>query len=336
MAYTPQQHDVVSGEQYRYALANFRIAHEKVEEQRLQLQEQEKQVALLRARIALLEGTNHAHFGVSKLNGNSVDDFSIKNAASGLERQINRWAADVARNPPVPLNAIRQAALIDVFDDNPAELGPQPPNATGIQVQSLLRHAASKTIAEGIVNCLIITDSPEANIQLTRIHEHIFSRDPTVAAVWRRQTFSAAVETCSLDMSLFFLSEHMPNLTKLLNIEADKTTLGGAVIQVLEAAYEFSRMLHSAPSSSGGTVDAFYRAFVPDVGSTMNPGHIELVKRCLTTERGEPDRVGATIFPGLVKVTRGMGGQTADNMQTVVKRAQVICECALLGVAQAP
>ncbi|KAL1949642.1 hypothetical protein VTO73DRAFT_8523 [Trametes versicolor] len=333
MAYTPQ-HDVVSGEQYRYALTNFRIAHEKVEEQRVQLQEQEKQVAQLRARIALLEGTNQGHFGASKLNGNSVDDFSIKNAASGLERQINRWAAELARNPPVPLNTMRSAALTDVFDDNPAELPPQTPNATGMQVQSLLRHTVSKTIAEGIINCLVITDSPDANIQLARIHEHIFSRDPTVAAVWRRQTFSAAVETCSLEMSLFFLSEHMPNLQQLLEISSDKTTLGGALIPILEAAYDFSRMLHSAPSSSGGQVDAFYRAFVPDVGSTMNPRQIELVKRCQRTERGEPDRVGATVFPGLVKVTRGVAGQSVEASQTVVRRAQVICECALLGVAQ--
>ncbi|OSC99854.1 hypothetical protein PYCCODRAFT_1394283 [Trametes coccinea BRFM310] len=322
--------DVVPGDQYRYALTNFRIAHEKVEEQRLQLQEQEKQVAMLRQRIALLEGTNQGHFGVSKLNGNSVDDFSIKNAASGLERQINRWAADLVRVPPLPLNVIRSAALTDLFDDNPAELELPTANATGIQVQSLLRHAVSKTIAEGIINCLIITDSPEANIQLTRIHEHIFSRDPTVAAVWRRQTFSAAVDTCSLEMSHFFLNENMPNLTQLLQIHNDKTTPSGAVIPVLEAAYEFSRMLHSAPSGSGGMVDAFYRAFVPDVGSAMDPRQIELVKRCHRTERGEPDRVGATVFPGLVKVTKAPSGQAADDVHTVVRRAQVICECALL------
>lgn len=250
---------------------------------------------------------------------------------------------------------MRSAALTDVFDDNPAELPPQTPNATGMQVQSLLRHTVSKTIAEGIINCLVITDSPDANIQLARIHEHIFSReqrvltqntsqwpsiddlptgDPTVAAVWRRQTFSAAVETCSLEMSLFFLSEHMPNLQQLLEISSDKTTLGGALVPILEAAYDFSRMLHSAPSSSGGQVDAFYRAFVPDVGSTMNPRQIELVKRCQRTERGEPDRVGATVFPGLVKVTRGVAGQSVEASQTVVRRAQVICECALLGVAQ--
>lgn len=45
-----------------------------------------------------------------------------------------------------------------------------------MHVMNLLRHAMAKTMAEGIVNCLIVTDSPEANIQLTRIHEHIFSR----------------------------------------------------------------------------------------------------------------------------------------------------------------
>ncbi|RPD59535.1 hypothetical protein L227DRAFT_575975 [Lentinus tigrinus ALCF2SS1-6] len=335
MAYQGQP-DVVSGEQYRYALTNFRIAHEKVEEQRGQLQEQEKQVALLKDRIALLEGTNqNRHLGVSKLGGNSIDDFSIKNAASALERQINRWAADVTRTPPAPLNVIRHAALTDVFDDDPPELGPNAPSPTGIQIQSLLRHAVSKTIAEGIINCLIVTDSPEANIQLTRIHEHIFARDPTVAAVWRRQTFTAAVESCSMDMSLFFLSENMGNLAKILALETcEKNTPSGGIYAVLEAAYEFSRMLHGAPSSSGGTVDAFYRAFVPDVASTMNPRQIELVKRCHKTERGELDRVGATVFPGLVKVSRGppgSNGVSTENVQTVVRRAQVICECALMG-----
>ena len=250
---------------------------------------------------------------------------------------------------------IRHAALTDVFDDDPPELGPNAPNPTGIQIQSLLRHAVSKTIAEGIINCLIVTDSPEANIQLTRIHEHIFSRtclssrhavfpnnstnydagDPTVAAVWRRQTFTAAVESCSEDMSRFFLSEHMDNLAKVLALDTcEKKSPSGGIFTVLEAAYEFSRMLHGAPSSSGSTVDAFYRAFVPDVASTMNPRQIELVKRCHKTERGEPDRVGATVFPGLVKVSRGPpgpNGVSTENVQTVVRRAQVICECALMG-----
>jgi hypothetical protein len=41
----------------------------------VQLEEQEKQVALLRARIALLEGGEQVQ---QSLGGNSVDDFSIK------------------------------------------------------------------------------------------------------------------------------------------------------------------------------------------------------------------------------------------------------------------
>lgn len=46
-----------------------------------------------------------------------------------------------------------------------------------MQVMNLLRHAVAKTICDGIVNCLIVTDSAEANIQLTRIHEHIFASE---------------------------------------------------------------------------------------------------------------------------------------------------------------
>ena len=206
----------------------------------------------------------------------------------------------------------------------------------------------SETISEGIINCLIVTNSSEANVQLTRIHEHLFAReylshslstntqivdrvgDPTVASVWRRQTFSAAVESRSPEMSQVILLENMPGLTKLL------APVGGITqspsISILESAYEFSRMLHSSNSSSGGSADAFYRAFVPELGSTLYPRQIELVKRCLRSERGETDRVGATIFPGLVKITRGPvtpGRQNAENVQTVVRRAQVICECAM-------
>ena len=54
-----------------------------------------------------------------------------------------------------------------------------------MQTLNLLRHALAKTICEGIVNCLIVTDSAEANIQLTRIHEHIFSRT-FLAILYRR------------------------------------------------------------------------------------------------------------------------------------------------------
>lgn len=116
--------------------------------------------------------------------------------------------------------------------------------------------------------------------------------------MWRRQTFSAAVDSCTPDMSLSILHEQVPELMRVLN---GKIPASGG-ISILESAYTFSRMLHGSGSASN---DAFYRAFVPELGSVLYPRQIELVKRCLKSERGETDRVGATIFPGLVKITRG-------------------------------
>lgn len=91
---------------------------------------------------------------------------------------INRWAADIVRNPKAPLNDIRDAAVSDIFEGYPPDEGELygESDATPMQIQNLLRHAMSQAISEGIVNCLIVTNSPEANVQLTRIHEHIFAR----------------------------------------------------------------------------------------------------------------------------------------------------------------
>ncbi|KAI0052236.1 hypothetical protein FA95DRAFT_1675230 [Auriscalpium vulgare] len=182
---------------------------------------------------------------------------------------------------------------------------------------------------------LIVTSSSEANAQLTRIHEHIFARDPTVAAVWRRQTFSAAVDTISAEMSRAIFEETIPYLTEIIlpiNSALPLPPHSAAAVALLEAAYKFSRMLHGSPSTASGTLDAFYRSFVPELGSTLYARQVELVKRCVRSERGEMDKVGATIFPGLVKVSPGptTGGADEDcTVQTVVRRAQVICECAL-------
>jgi hypothetical protein len=132
------------------------------------------------------------------------------------------------------------------------------------------------------------------------------------------------------------LIENLPSLTRILSPAGAVTQTSGS--QVLESANEFSRMLHGSTSSSGGTVDAFYRAFVPELGSTLYPRQIELVKRCLLSEQGDADRVGATIFPGLVKVTKGPttpGSEGSESIQTVVRRAQVICECALASASAA-
>ncbi|KAG6865796.1 hypothetical protein C0991_011788 [Blastosporella zonata] len=282
-----------------------RLAHEKVEQQRVQLEEQERQVALLRQRIAVLEGgTVSQRHGPS---GNTVDDFSIRNAASQLDKLINRWSSDIVRDPPTSHEDLARATLSDLMPD----LDVASIHATPMQTQNFLRHAMSDTISEGVINCLIITNSSDANVQLTRIHEHIFARDPTVASVWRRQTFSAAVEACTPEMSLSILYEQIPELMKHLN--GTLPSSGGT--SILDQAYSFSRMLHGSGSTSG---DGFYRAFVPEIGTTLYPRQIELVKRCLKSERGEIDRVGATIFPGLVKISRGPqlpNGQHGENVQ---------------------
>ena len=102
---------------------------------------------------------------------------------------------------------------------------------------------------------------------------------------------------------------------------------------ILASAHTFSRMLHGSPSAGGGGADAFYRSFVPEIGSQLFPQHIELIRRCLKSECGDIDRVGTTVFPGLVKVSRG-AQNSLENVQTVVRRAQVMCECALYAVAE--
>lgn len=327
----PPGHDMVSAEQYRYALQNFRIAHEQVEKQRQQLEEQERQVALLRQRIAVLEGGDNQ--GMARTNnrqgGSSVDDFSIKNAASKLERLVNRWAADVVRALPNNLGDVYNSCQSDIGGLDIA-------NPSPALVQNILRHAFAETISEGVINCLIVTNSPETNVQLTRIHEHIFQRDPTVASVWRRQTFSAAVEAFTEEMSDNVLGDHIPDLLNFLRNPALPPNLVQGLKLILDSAYDFSRMLHASKSTSGGQsggADAFYRSFVPELGSVLYPRQIELLKRCRKHESGEVDRVGACVFPGLVKVARGIEGAatSADTGQMVVRRAQVVCECALLG-----
>lgn len=74
-------------------------------------------------------------------------------------------------------------------------------------------------------------------------------------------------------------------------------------------------------------------------------GHpAELIKKCYRCERGEPERVGACLFPGLVKESaidttplppqtslRANGGapppkKKRETRRVVVRRAQVICE----------
>lgn len=296
-----------------------RIAHEKVEEQRGQLETQERQAAALRARVAQLEGSSNGPPAPMRQGGSTVDDFTIKNSASKLERLINRWAADIVRAAsPAELTAMYKAALSDLQ----LELGGEftAPGSPTV-VQSLLRHALAEVLSEGVINLLVVTSSTEANIELSRIHAILFERDPTVAAVWRRQTMQAAVEAVAPSMTQTLLEEHFAELTAALPPAQLQAALG-----ILDQGIAFSRMLHSAAG------EAFYRAFVPDPHGGLSPHQIELVKRCLRTEKGDHCAIGACIFPGLVKE----GAETH-----ISRRAQVICNCALMlsagaGVASPP
>lgn len=243
--------------------------------------------------------------------------FTIKNSSSGLERRINRWAADTlssyARSAPPPpagtdpttfahlaLVPLAEAlyADIDAVAHSPFLLGLAQQGfdypGLGIVVQSLLRHVMSSMLADGIVNQLLVTNSNEANMELTKLHEQLFNRErlpsyfvavtsglnrehlvagePLVASVWRRQTFSAAVESLSQSMSLSIFHEHMPSLFALIN--PSPVELSPPLAQVLEASYTYSRMLHASHSPMGGGAmesSGFYRAYCPVIGSQLDP-----------------------------------------------------------------
>jgi hypothetical protein len=68
---------------------------------------------------------------------------------------------------------LKDAALADVSSAGDTGLFME---ARPMMVQSLLRHAMAEAISEGFINCLIVTSVADANIQLSRIHEHIFAR----------------------------------------------------------------------------------------------------------------------------------------------------------------
>ncbi|KAL8291504.1 hypothetical protein RQP46_002482 [Phenoliferia psychrophenolica] len=374
-----QQAQSVGDDEYNRLLKNYKLAHERIEEQRLQMLEQEKQNAHLRKHISLLEGGDASSASVigshsSGGGGSTVDDFTIKNSSGSLATHINRWASDTrdeaTRSAPVPppgsdfgahlaLIPLAEALYGDLNNasDSPFlealhAAGFDYPGL-GLVVQSLLRHVMSQMLSEGIVNELLVTNSEEANRELTKLHEQLFNREPLVASVWRRQTFSAAVDSLDPKMSFALFAEHMPRLFSLVN--PDPRTLSTPLASVLEASYTFSRMLHASKSPTGGggmESSGFYRAYVPEVGMPLLillDAPAELIKRCYRTERGELERVGACLFPGLVKVsaidtaptptqTLRIGSQLPkptskrETRLLVVRRAQVICECALAAV----
>ena len=126
-----------------------------------------------------------------------------------------------------------------------------------------------------------------------------------------------------------------PELARLFI--AENGLLVPPLIALMDSAVGFSRMLHGASAAAVGA-DTFYRAFVPELGSVLYPRQVELIKRCMKSENGMQDYVGATVFPGLVKVSNGPKGADgkSEMIQTVVRRAQVICACALAPRPTAP
>lgn len=104
---------------------------------------------------------------------------ALQNAASQLERLLNRWAADVVRTPPASLSDIYLAALTDITGSGSYD-ALSPEGASAIQVQNILRHALTEVISTEIINVLMVTNSEEANIQLTRIHEHLFASTSSI------------------------------------------------------------------------------------------------------------------------------------------------------------
>jgi hypothetical protein len=150
-----------------------------------------------------------------------------------------------------------------------------------------------------------------------------FSENAVTAAAWRRQTFSVVVKNPTPEITQTIFEGNLPLLAALLpNSMSADDPLGTR--GVLEEAFKFSCMLRGANADA----DTLYRSFVPKLASELHPGVVELVMPCRRSERGEVDRVGVTIFPGLFEIL-----PTPPMVQTVVRRAQVICECELLATS---
>ena len=81
-------------------------------------------------------------------------------------------------------------------------------------VQSLLRHAMAEAISEGFINCLIVTSVADANIQLSRIHEHLFARE-----CFARFSFRFHYSPFSCSLGRVFFHHNSPILSFYQNAE---------------------------------------------------------------------------------------------------------------------
>jgi hypothetical protein len=158
--------------------------------------------------------------------------------------------------------------------------------------------------------------------------------EPLVAQVWRRQTYTAAVDELDPELAYSILTEAMPSTLSVL-VANSGSTLPKSLSAVLSAAWSFSRMLHAAQSNisfGDGDAPSHFRAFVPELGADLSsPERIELVKRCDIVMGGGIEKVGACIMIGLVReVPKEIEEHTSGSrrrkrielQQIVVRRAQ--------------
>ena len=80
------------------------------------------------------------------------------------------------RIAPAPAATLQEAVLADITDvgESTALFS----DVRQLTVQFLLRHALNRVISEGIVNSLVVTNSAEENVGLTRVHERLLTRTP--------------------------------------------------------------------------------------------------------------------------------------------------------------
>ena len=76
------------------------------------------------------------------------------------------------------------------------------------------------------------------------------------------------MEACTPDMMRHVLMDHAPTLLDF--VAPQGKTPPESLMAILNGAHSFSRMLHGSRASSGGGADAFYKAFVPEIGSVRN------------------------------------------------------------------
>ncbi|KAK4702482.1 hypothetical protein P7C70_g3744, partial [Phenoliferia sp. Uapishka_3] len=332
---------------------DFRIAHDTVLGLQAQVRTQDERNA------ALVKEAEQAAGGSFQMivNDKTVDDSTvsavlqtklirrsdrplssqIKGYASSLDRQINSWAGDLVQQferrelpsqrteqdllaaPLLPLVRALLSDIPEMRESAPASqhISEGLSNNPRAMLHAYCRHAFAVVLCEDMVNAFFVTDSPVVNQGLAEIHAALLKQLPKPAAVWRLQTFKVAKENLDPGTLKEILTTRLPAFSALLS------PLPPPLLKLLEGARLFGRMVHGSKDPVGG----FYTAFVPALGESLDNSRMELLRRCARIEAGTPEVCGACLYPGLIKIVPLQNGQT---QQTVIKRAIVSCECAIM------